>query len=411
MKMHKKINILTLAGLLAITYLSGLHAVQFAPYYDFKLTQGVSVPSRGTPEFTLCLANDLGFIARVHPKHSIVAFYELKYIGPSINRDGSSIRSLEGSSFTDRYIDYLFIVRHSWVYSKMFTFKTQVDSMIENTRTGANEAWGYGLYDFNRTGLMFSADMTFETFKLDASIQYSLLDFPNYTDLLGELQAGAGDGESQTGKQNHNILQIRSNLKYKGNKFSLGTTMQSYLKQKVVTSVVQANGTYYSAELQKENLISIGVERKQKVSEFLILSPYLSYKIKDSNQNYQHFTTAGSSVPVAYQGDYYDYTELTVGLPMIFILSEKWDLILTPELSQKNYSSRPPLDANNNFTDGKQANNLMLMNVAFEKKSSEVARWALFYSYQQQASNVRFEKYLPYNYSGSFFGIKYSLRY
>ncbi|MBU2614931.1 MAG: hypothetical protein KKG87_05180 [Elusimicrobia bacterium] len=400
---NTKIKILTILLPLMLCC-SLLRAASVAPYYDFQFTQGAAIPSRGSSEFSLNLVNDVGLLAKIHPRHTLVGFYEIKYVGPGLRQE-------EGESFSDRYMDYLLVVRHNWVYNNKYTFKAQLDNMIENRRTGANEAWGYGLYDYVRSGGMVDAEINFETFKLDSAIQYSVLTFPNYTDLVSELQSGSADAESQSGKQDHNLIQIRSNLDYEENRFSFGLTLQNYIKQKVITNVTQPDGTYYSSDLQRDIILNLGAERTQKFSESIIMNMFISYKNRGSNQNYQHFLTAGSTVPVSYQADFNSYSEISAGFPVTFALAKKWDFVFSPEYKYKFYSSRSPRDENNLFVGGRQSTTLFLLSFAFNKKSSDVSTTSLFYTFQQQSSNMKFEKYMPYNYSGHFIGIRYSLRY
>jgi len=390
---------------LLTAYSSLLTAVPVAPYYDFQFTQGASIPSSGDWYFTINLVNDFGLITKLYKNHSIIGLYELKYLGPGLKRQ-------EGEKFADRYLDYLFVLRYNWLFGKNLTLKAQFDYLKENRRTVANEAWGLGLYDYNRTGGLVSGEKIFGQLKVDIGLQYHFLEFPNYTDLLKEFQQGTEEAESSAGKQNHHLIQLRTGAVYKENRFNLNVAIQQYTKQKVITNIRQPDGTYYSSELQKDIISTLSAERVQKLRPWLVIVPSINVKNRTSNQNYQHFESAGSTVPVSYQAKYYDYTQLIIGLPFYFQLSKKWELVTNPEFDYKLYTNRPPRDENNNFVAGeKQRNFLFLLTLAFNKKSSDISTTTFFYTYQQQTSNMKFEKYLSYNYSGHFFGFKYSLRY
>lgn len=381
-----------------------LYAVPVVPYYEFQFTQGASIPSQGDWYFTTNLINDIGVITKLR-NHSIIGLYELKYLGPGLKRQ-------EGESFIDRYLNYVFVLQYNWLFRKDITFKSQFDYLKENRRTGANEAWGLGLYDYNRTGGLISVEKIFKQLTIDLGLQYHFLEFPNYTDLLKEFQSGTAEAETESGKQNHQLVQLRSNLAYKENNFNLNIAMQLYTKQKVITNILQSDGTYYSSELQKDTILTLGAERIQKLKKWLTFVPSISIRNRTSNQNYQHFTTVSSTVPVSYQAKYYDYSQVIVGLPLYFQLSEKWEFATNPEFDYKLYTNRPPRDENNNFVEGQKQNNfLFLLTLMFNKKSSDVSTTTFFYTYQVQTSNMKFEKYLPYNYSGHFAGIKYSLKY
>ncbi|MFN3967211.1 MAG: hypothetical protein ACK4JE_05900, partial [Endomicrobiia bacterium] len=269
-----------------------------------------------------------------------------------------------------------------------------------------------GLYDYNRIGGLIGTEKEFEKFKLGGSIDYHYLEFPNYTDLLKEFQSATTEAETEAGMQNHNIIQIRGDILYGLNKLNLGFALQSYTKQKVITDKVQSDGTYYSDTLQKDIIISLSAERTQKISEKIVLTPNISLKIRDSNQNYLHFESAGSTIPVSYQSNYYDYTQIVLSLPVSFGLSKKWDFVFSPEFDYKFYSDRQPRDVDNQFIEGeKQTIFLTLLTFGFLKKATEVSSLSIFYTYQTQSSNMKFEKYLPYNYDGHFIGLKYAITY
>lgn len=403
--MKFKLKEVKICALLLTSCYSLLTAVSFVPYYDFQFSQGVTIPSRGDWSFSISLINDIGLITKLHQKHALIGFYELKYLGPGLKRQ-------EGERFTDRYMDNIFVLRHQWYYLQNLTFRTQLDYQKQNYRSGANEAWGYGLYDYNRYGGLIGVEKVFNKFTLETILRYYFLDFPNYTDLLKEFQAGATEVESEAGKQNHHLIQLLGNVTYKENKFIASFTFQAYTKQKIITNTVQPNGTYYSADLQRDIIIGLGVERIQPIISKLVSVPTVTFKHRASNQNYQHFTTAGSTIPVSYQAKYYDYSQIILGTSFIYSLSEKWQFLVVPEIDYKVYLNRPPRDKENNFIEGEKQNNLLLLlTLGFNKRRSDTSITTFFYTYQQQTSNMKFEKYLPYNYSGHFIGLKYSLKY
>ncbi len=391
--------------LLPIAY-SLLTAVSIAPYYDFQFTEGVSIPSKGGDiTFTINLLNDIGLIVKAHEKHSTIGFFELKYLGPGLKKE-------EGERFTDRYLDYIYLLRHNWKIREKLTLKAQLDYMKENRRTGANESWGYGLYDYNRIGGLIGIEKEFEKFKIGGSVDYHFLEFPNYTDLLKEFQSSATEAESEIGMQNHNIIQIRADMSYGLYKFNVGLAMQAYTKQKVIIDTVQSDGTYYSDKLQNDLIISLSAERTQKISDRVAMVPSISLKIRDSNQNYLHFEAAGSTIPVFYQANYYDYSQIVLSVPVTFALSKKWDFVFSPEFNYKIYSDRNPRDLDNQFIEGEKQNIfLTLLTFGFMKKATDVSSLSIFYTYQKQTSNMKFEKYLPYNYDGHFIGLKYTITY
>lgn len=407
MKNAKQTRNLFLFSTLLPFYLSTcLYAeIKVAPYYTLQFTEGAFVPNVGEWNFSVNLLSDIGVIVKPEGKHSFVGFYELKYTGPGLKRQ-------EGEKFTDRTMDHITVIRHTYNIKEDYFLKSQLDYMKEYKRTGSNEVWGTGLYDFGRLGGLVSLGRKFSD-ELSASVsgQYHFLNFPNYTDLLAEFQAGAGSAESSAGKQNHSLYQTGLSVDYILNRISVDLIFQNYTKQKVVMNTVQSDGTYYSSDLQKDIIVNLSVSRREKLWEKLSYSPTLSYKIKNSNQNYQHFETVGATVPVSYFADYYDYNQFVISVPVVFNLGEKWEVSTGPEFDIKTYTKRPPRNSDGNFLTKKQRNNMFVLSSGFTFKPNAVTRTTLFYVFQNQTSNMEFEKYLPYNYTANYFGIKFEYTY
>ncbi|MBN1822785.1 MAG: hypothetical protein JW803_00540 [Endomicrobiales bacterium] len=377
-------------------------ATRVAPYYSLSFYEGVAIPSKGEWMMSTTLTADIGGIFQFDQRHSAVGFYEIKYAGPGFKRQ-------EGEKFTDRLMDHIIIGRHHYKIDEKHTFKTQLDYMKEYKRTGSNEVWGTGLYDLDRYGIALYLDRKMSPdLTLSFAQQYHFLKFPNYTDLLAEFQAGGEAVESSTGKQNQTSWQTQAMAWWKSYKFLFDLNVMSYEKQKVISGTVQSDGTFYTGDLQKDILISLNAQQYLKLLGRIEFTPSVTVKFKDSNQNYQHFTVANSTVPVAYFSDYYDYRQIMISMPAVTKLTEKWDLYFNPEFDYKIYTSRPPRSGGNEFMDGKQTNFLTIFNFGFTFKPNDITKTTLFYVFQNQASNMEFEKYLPYNYTGHYMGINFN---
>jgi hypothetical protein len=379
--------------------------VKIAPYYSLQFAEGAAIPTKGDWMFAINLASDMGLIVQPSETHRFIGFYEIKYDGPGLRRQ-------EGEKFTDRAMDHVIVLRHHYKLNEEYTLKSQIDYMTEYKRTGTNEIWGSGLYDFNRYGgaLTLERKLT-PAFSAAMTQQYHYMEFPNYTDLLAEFQAGGESSESSTGKQNHHLYQTDLALRYRQTKFSVNYVLMAYTKQKVVAETVQTDKTYYSGTLQRDAVLSFSIEHDRNFWNRLLVSPQGTVRLKSSNQNYQHFAVATSSVPVRYIGSYYDYNEFSVALPCSVVLNKRWDFFFNPEWDWKMYLNRPPRDADNTFLDGTQRNDMVIVSVGFTLKPNDITRTSFFYTYQGQSSNMKFEKYLPYNYSAHFFGVSFNYTY
>jgi hypothetical protein len=412
--MKKLSLVIILFTIIAITAKTAFAEAKIVPYYSLNVTEGVILPNEGDTMFGLNLTNDIGllFSPAKESAHRILGFYELKYQGPGLHKE-------EGEKFSDRWMDHIGMLRYSYDIDKLTSVKLQLDDMTEYKRTGTNEVWGQGLYDFNRYGFTLGVTRTLFA-KLDADLNfgYHTLIFPNYTDLLSEFQAGGGaNAESSTGKQNQNVTQVDINLKYGQLRVTADSLLMSYTNQKVITGTVQPDGTYYTSTLQKDTVLSFGADYTQKLLGFLIISPAVNIKLKGSNQNYWQFSSTGtsssglSSTPVQYLSNYYAYTEYYMAIPCTLLVSKRWEMFYTPEFDWKDYLNRPPMDSAGNFATGLQHNYLAIMSTGFTYKPNDVTRTTFFYAYQAQTSNMKFEKYFPYNYNGSTFGVNFNYTY
>ncbi len=381
---------------------TALAQIEFAPYYNYRFAEGISVSPEGDMGFLINLSNDIGMIIKPFPNHSFIGFYSLKYQGPGLKRQ-------EGRDFSERYLDHLFVGRHH-CNIKGIVVKSQFDVLIEGRRAGTNETWESGLYNFNRYG--GSTSLSKKLWEIDwrGSFGYHFMTFPNYTDMLAELRSGA-DPSASEGKQNNHIITLGAKGIYKNNTAALNITQQLYTKQKVAVDTVQGDGSYYSSEKQKDMTVNLAASREQTLSKKTVINPGLTFIYKNSNQNYQHFAEVTSTAPVSFHPDYNDYTDIIIGVPVTLALSRKWSFLFSPEISYKNYLKRAIRDKYGNFLNKKQSRVLGIYTIGFRNQIGESSSSMLFFTLQKQSSNMKFERYLPYNYSGFSVGLKFQMEY
>ncbi|PKN00862.1 MAG: hypothetical protein CVU77_08190 [Elusimicrobia bacterium HGW-Elusimicrobia-1] len=380
-------------------------APKFAPYYNLQLTEGISLPSRGDLIFDLNLVNDLGVLARINPEHSVLGFYQIKYTGPGIKRQ-------EGEQFTDRTMDHMFVFRHTWTTPWDMKIKSQFDYWKEFRRSGTNELWGTGLYDMNRVGGLVGAEKVLGEFKVGAALQYHSMLFPNYTDLVAEIRSTGDDVTSSEGKQDHALVQVGATAEWNKVKAVLDLTLQNYFKQKTITNVAQADGTFYSGALQQDSITSIRAGRDFQYGVAGI-SPEIKWSGRTSNQNYLHFDSVTSTTPAAngFFGNYYSNSQISIALPVIVRITKKWDTFLSWEQEIKSYSDRPARDEDGNFLTDKQSNVSQYVSLGFNNHPNDVTTLTYYYVTQNSSSNMKYEKYFPYNFSAASFGIRFSYQY
>lgn len=378
--------------------------VKFAPYYNLQINEGVSFPSRGNWIFDLNLANDFGLIAKINPEHSLIGFYQIKYSGPGIKRQ-------EGEQFTDRTMDHLVVFRHHWDTPLDFKLKSQLDYWKEYRRTGTNELWGTGLYDMDRWGGLIGIQKKAGAFMLNGTVQYHTMIFPNYTDLIAELRVTeGGTAESSAGKQDHALTQVGFSVEWQKTIAAIDFTYQRYFKQKVISETVQSDGTFYTNKPQQDTITTFKISRNFETG-ILTMLPELRYGARGSNQNYHHFENVTSTTSSGYFSDYYSYSQFGFVFPVILAISRKWESFITYDYEQKTYVNRPARNELGDFISDKQLNTVQITSFGFNYKPNPVTKTAFYLTTQKSSSNMKFEKYLPYNYTATSFGVRFSYQY
>lgn len=370
-----------------------------APYYALDIRQGATVVSKGDWMYTLNLVNDLGLAVRLGSGHRLLGFYELRYDGPGMNRT-------EGEPFTNRTMDHIFAIRDHWQFRPGYAATLQADHLVERTRSGANEVWGTGLYDYTRTGGAIACERTMANgTNWEVTLRRHELDYPNYTDLLSEYQAGGAAADVITGKQNQSVTGIGGRVRYHRFLLNVDTALMQYRKQPVVSSTVQPDGTYYSAHKQRDATLAGTVSLDTPVYGRVTASPSLSLMTRVSNQNYQYFSVAMSTVPVQFYRNYYGYAEAELAVPLTVPLSSKWQAFMTHCMAVRRYADRIARRGDGTFTTERQVTLRSTFSAGFSRRTSAVSRTTFTYAYQKQTSNMRYEQYVPYNYDVHYIGI------
>ncbi len=401
LKMIKK----TISSVLFVCFLIVLQtgALELAPYYNYQLGQGVSVSPDGDWGFMANLSNEIGVIARPIDDHSIMGYYSLSYQGPGLKQQ-------EGRDFRERYLNHVFVGRHHW-HMRDMTLKTQFSVMMERRRAGTNESWESGLYNFNRYG--GSTTMERELLGIDSAVTvgYHYVTFPNYSDLLAEIRAGA-DASGTEGTQNNHSIRLAYSADISGARFGISLNPLFYTRQKVAVDKVQKDGSFYSDTLQRDMVINAYGRGAVMLTNRIVSEPGAEITFRSSNQNYQHFEFLSSTAPMSFHENFFNYIEPSLTMPVSTYIGRDWTFFLSPRLSWRLYSSREPRDKDGKFIKGERQNRTLFVNTAgFRKQTGESSATSLFFTYQTQSSNMEFERYLPYNYSGFSMGLRFQMEY
>lgn len=409
-----------LAALLCLTVPSQAQQTQaeeartFTPYFNMNLAESLYIPSQGEFFSGGAINTQVGLLARMAQRHNLFGLYNFRYLGPAFQPQ-------DGKQFSERSLDHAFNLEYRWQLDEHFRLRPGYASSRGYRRTGVNEAWESGLYNMNSSGWQLAADYLFglggKNATLTAQYLYRALEFPNYTDLLREFQNAGAASELSGGLQNQKLRQLA--LRGYWNNFTAGASFSriGYDNQ----TVVESNGQYGTAKQEDQSItVDAGLNRKLWIFE---ASPSLSYTCFSSNQNFLRFkyfgapsdlsTLGDGSSDVTFISDAYSYKEIALDLPLFINLGldSNWALNGGWSLTRRTYDSRPPRDADNNYLSGKQESTLSRFYAGVRKHINEIADLSLLYSLVFASSNNKYEKYLPYNYTGQSLGIAYNLAF
>lgn len=378
----------------------------FTPFFDMTMTEAGYLPSEGNIFSGGNINTQVGLLSKISPKDSIFGLYNFNYAGQGFAPQDSK-------QFTDRTLSHTFNLEYRRNLGEKFRIRPGVSLGHDYSRTGANEAWKNGLYNMNATGLQLAGDYMFD-FNRNGIITLTVLSkaikFPNYTDLLREFEDPANTANANGGLQDQGLTQV--SLRPSWNNFFGGVTytQQDYTNQKVVAS----NGQYGNTkQLDKTTTFDAGFHQSLWVFEIYPMAAYSQHR---SNQNFMRYKFLGATDltngDVSFVAKNYDYNETSLSVPVDLNVTSKWALGGAINILSRTYTDRPKRDADNNYVAGtKQKNVMSTLTGSIRKRINDVAMVRLFYSLVVASSNTKFEKYMPYNYTGNTFGVSYQLSY
>ena len=383
----------------------------FTPYFDMTLLEAAYVPSDSNIFSGGNINTQVGLLTKITQKDSLFGLYTFNYAGPAFQPQDSK-------QFTDRSMSHSFNFEYRRNLGERFRVRPGVSLGVDYSRTGANEVWKKGLYNMNSTGLQMAVDYNFD-FQRNGFITATALtknvSFPNYSDLLKEFMNASNTAETSGGLEDQTLTQF--SLRPNWNDFFAGYTVtsQNYKNQKVIEDTGVYGGT---KQKDKTTAVDVGFHHTLWIFE---LFPTLSFTRHTSNQNFLRYKRLGAapnpltlndgSADVTFVPRNYDYSDLPFVVPVDLLITGKWAIGGSMSLIKRTYE-RGTRDADNNYDFSKKQKNLMTtMTGSIRKRMNDVATMRLFYSLVVASSNNKFEKYMPYNYTGNTIGVAYQLSY
>ncbi len=372
----------------------------FTPYFNMTLFEGVYVPSEGDFFSGGNINTQVGLLSKINEKNSIFGLYNFNYIGPGFQPQ-------DAGQFSERSMGHSFNIEYRRRLSERFGIRPGISYGVDYKRAGANEAWENGLYNTNSLGFKLATDYRFD-FDRNGVVTLEFLqrniEFPNYTDLLSEFMGAGVSAEISGGLQDQKLKQV--SLRSSWNKFfgGLTYTMQDFKNQRVIE-----NTGVYGTTLQedKTTMLDFGYHHTLWIFE---MAPVVSYSMHTSNQNFMRYEFLGDPSP-DFISKNYDYNELNLTVPLDLLITGKWAVSGALSMVKRDYTDRAARDINNAYTSSKQSNTLATLTGGIRKKMNDIATMRISYSLIIASSNNKFERYLPYNYTGNSLGIAYQLSY
>lgn len=400
----RKLSALTGIVLLGLTCGArsvGFESRRFTPYFNMTLAQGGYMPTKGDFFTGANMNMSVGLLSKITDNHGIFSLYNLNFAG-------QAFRFPDTQEFASKSLSHNFNLEYRWQMFDWLRLRPGIAYSINYTRTAAGEIWGQGLYDSKTTGGQLSVDYLYKLWDKDGSVTFTFLyrdvAFPNYTDIIREFQGTDANTELAGGLKDQILTEYSFNLYWSKFFARFRVNSMDFKNEKVV----EASGLYGNTKQKDSNFIlSGGFEGKLWIFE---VTPEVAYTLHKSNQNFLLFQSATDPSP-KFAANYYDYNELRLSAPLFVNLTKKWAVMGGLDYQFRSYSDRAPRDGNNQFTDGKQKNNMVTFTGGFRKKMNEVSSVSLTLSSVVATSNNKFERYLPYNYSGQSVTLAYTLTY
>ncbi|MDD2774180.1 MAG: hypothetical protein PHP45_10865 [Elusimicrobiales bacterium] len=384
----------------------------FTPYFNMSLSEGVGLPSQGNFFSGGGIDTRLGLLTKFSGSSSLFALYNLRYAGPGFQPQ-------DARQFQERSLDHNFNAEYRLKLDERLTLRPGGAYTMGYRRLGANETWDSGLYNVNTKGGQLAADYRIGWFEdaglLTAQVLYRQLRFPNYTDLLREFEGSGASSELGAGLEDQNLTQFSARVEWRDYFGGISRSQMGYINQTVIGSDGQ-----YSGAKQGDSSLTVDGGIRRKIGR-LSLAPSLGLTFFRSDQAFLRYKFFGAaptdisnpSADVTLIENAYSYNELALSIPIQISADPdaEWTVSGGLNLTARQYSDRPPRDAQNNFQSGRQRNLLTKLYAVFRRRLNEAATMDLTYAFIVAASNNHFETYLPYNYTAHSFGIAYNLAF
>lgn len=387
------------SALILASFVSPLVAQEkgFTPYYRFTFAEGVALPSKGDFFASHEVGTQVGGLLNATDWMQFFGLYDLTYQGPGLQR-------AEGELFSQRSIRHSFLFEPSFTIGNIGKLRLKGFVIRELRRSGTNENWGQGLYDYTAQGASVGFEREFLGFRFFPSVRLTKMEFPNYTDLLREFEGASLSAELSGGLMDQDVQALALNITRKNFRVGASQTTQKYSREKVIGSVVSGKGVY-TDEAQKDEVTELTLDFDATLWRFNLV-PQGAYRMKRSNQNYLRYAFFGDTNP-KFISHNYDYNEFSVGAKLFLRLTEEKAIFGSMDLNNRLYPNRPPRDGTGTYAADTEKQNTIwgAWGGGIQWKVASYATWSLAYHLVYSKSNNKYERFIPYNYIGHVAGL------
>ncbi len=369
---------------------------KYSTYLDISFLQNINLINSSLSTGGKIISS-FGGIYDYDNFNSFLFNYNISYEGPSISYIDRDIN--------ERNITQNFTIEWQKKINENKRLRAHISTGWEKIKFQASGSFDDNIYNNNLKGFGIIYDLRKkEDLIYSFSTMYRKINFPNYSDLLYEFKNPFSYNNIKTGLYDNNFYKFGFKTRYKKYFTSIDTVFQNYISQRVI----KEDGEYGN-EKQKDFYLTFDIGMDKEFNK-LQIHPYLSYKYKNSNQNFLRFKSFTDINP-SFIEDAYDYNEYSINIPAYtFLLNMDIDFSISYNI--KIYSSRPPRNENNDYiTSQTQKDKKFIFSLAISREINELASIIFYYSFVYSSSNNKFDVYFPLNYTASSFGFGYKIKY
>jgi len=385
--------------------------VSTAPYYYLNTGEALVITTAETEpqySFSTSICGDFAAFMKIGEKFTLIPFYELVYQGP-----GLSMQTKEGANFQQQSQEHAVFVKGNYRFSEAMSLNSQVEYVLQLTRTGTNERWADGMYNLYSFGFDIYADLALGRTTMKPGFYYVNCTYPNYISLLGMIDKSLAIPQQD---QERYKIYLTGEYALPNNMFleyRPAYTFKNFKWQKVIDETGVEQGP-----LQQDGIVEMGLKlsiprlKYPYVPGLVMLVDY-AFTWYYSNQNSIQTTDTGSIIPNSWMPNFYDYRTHELTPQIYYTLPNKIRLILTLDYSLKDYASRPPQDYLGTWltdTDQKEYDltRTLTAGVSFPLGSFSLG---INYVLTSAVSNMKYERYYKYTYDNQTIMVDYTFEY